>query len=103
VEEEVGDVGEGGKEVEIDVEGDVPSVPKGPGFRWCKGRIALNKCVIIDAPNDKAYCASSYVASVWPILKTIPLFTNSGMQEDIEANSGAAVIILIRGGMSCVS
>lgn len=62
----------------------------------------MNKCVIIDAPRDRAYCASSYVASVWPILKIISLFTSSGIQDDIEASSGAAVIILIRGGMSCV-
>ncbi|KAG9859194.1 hypothetical protein KCU68_g50, partial [Aureobasidium melanogenum] len=39
-------------------------MPKTPGFLWCSGFIALNRCVIIFAPAATAADASSYVASV---------------------------------------
>lgn len=59
--------GEGGEGEEVEaevVEGEVegvfvPSKPNMPGLRWCKGRIALKRWVIMDAPVVIARWASS--------------------------------------------
>ena len=65
--------------------------------------MALKRWVIIVQPDVIAWDASSYVASVWPIENTIPLDVISGMEAVIAAISGAAVIILILGGMTASS
>src|ERR1700710_2599952 len=76
--------------VAVGVEGaDCPSSPKIPGSRWPNGRMALNRCVTIEAPAAMADCACSNVASEWPTEKTIPRETNSGMREIISPLSRA--------------
>ncbi|KAG9991575.1 hypothetical protein KCU98_g50, partial [Aureobasidium melanogenum] len=70
-------------------------MPKTPGFLWCSGFIALNRCVIIFAPAATAADASSYVASVCPMLKMILRFTTSGIIEVMFPTSGAAVNFLM--------
>lgn len=49
-------------------------------------------------PDVMAILASSYVASVWPMEYTIPREMISGIAAVMVATSGAAVIILMRGG-----
>ncbi len=70
-----------------------PSTPKMPGLRWCSGRMALKRCVIMVAPAPTAADASSYVASECPMEKMMPRDVSSGMSCVMWPNSGAAVII----------
>lgn len=76
------------------VVGVVPRRPKIPGLRWWRGSMALKRWVIIVAPAVIAAVASSYVDSVWPMLKMM-LWGGEvrvGMREVMCGSSGAAVI-----------
>ena len=76
----------------------VPRSPKMPGLRWCSGRIALNRCVIMVAPAAMPARASSYVASECPIATVMFSDVSAEMQESALGSSGARVRSLMGEG-----
>ena len=63
-----------------------------PGSRWPNGRIALKRCVTVEAPRSNARPACSAVASEWPHATTTPRAWRRSISSSAPSSSGASVI-----------
>ena len=75
--------------------GSCSNASAGPGSRWCRGGIALNRWVPTVAPRSTARQTCSYFASVCPTATTTPASTKRRIAHSLPGRSGASVTIRI--------
>ena len=70
----------------------VSTMPRMPGSRWSRGRMALNVCVALTAPAAMAARVSAAVAFEWPTEMRTPRRVAWAVNSTAPGNSGASVI-----------